>query len=134
MINIEKMLSKEPSPCPACGKIHHAGVKDVCIKEGAINELPAYARKYGGSKAFLLADVNTWEVAGKDAEKILTDAGIAVSSYVLNMTRAEPDEHAIGSVASHMDLSCDIFISVGSGVINDLGKVIANLCASSLAS
>lgn len=128
MIDIEKMLSKEPSPCPACGKIHYAGVKDVCIKEGAIYELPTYVRKYNGSKAFLLADINTWEVAGKDVQKILTDAGIAVSPYVLNMTRAEPDEHAIGSVASHMDLSCDIFISVGSGVINDLGKVIANLC------
>ena len=59
---------------------------------------------------------------------MLTEAGIAVSPYVLNMTRAEPDEFAIGSVASHMDLSCDIFISVGSGVINDLGKVIASLC------
>ena len=81
MIDIEKMLSKEPSPCPACGKIHLAGVKDVCIKAGALCELPLSARKYGGSKAFLLADVNTWEVAGKAAEKVLTAVIVAGTGW-----------------------------------------------------
>ena len=122
------MLKKPEAPCPACGNVHRAGVYDVCIEQGALKKVPDYVKKYNGTRAFLLADKNTWEVAGKTVESILQKAGISVSSYVLNTVRAEPDEYAIGSVAAHMDKSCDIFVSVGSGVINDLGKVIANLC------
>lgn len=129
MIDIAKMLTAPEAPCPACGKIHRAGVNDVCIERGALKRVPEYVKKYNGTKAFLLADKNTWEVAGKTVEKLLLDSGIGVTSYILSTTRAEPDEYAIGSVTAHMDTSCDIFVSVGSGVINDLGKVIANLCA-----
>lgn len=129
MIDIAKMLQAPETPCPACGNIHRAGVYDVCIERGALNKVSEYVRKYNGTKAFLLADKNTWEVAGKTVEKLLIDSGIGVSVYVLNTPRAEPDEYAIGSVATHMETSCDIFVSVGSGVINDLGKVIANLCS-----
>ena len=128
MIDLAKMLEAKPSPCPYCQKIHLPGIKEVCIESGAIRKLPDYARKYGARKIFLLADKNTWQVAGKEAHQLLIDAGFAVTPYVLNMTRAEPDEHAIGSVAAHMDPSCNLFVSVGSGVINDLGKIIANLC------
>lgn len=128
MIDLAKMLAAAPSPCPACGNIHLAGVKEACIESGAIKKLPDYVKKYGAKKAYILADRNTWAVAGAQVEKILKEKGIATSPYVLNTTRAEPDEHAIGSVVSHMDTSCDIFVSVGSGVINDLGKIIANLC------
>lgn len=127
MIDLANMLKAPEVACPACGKIHHAGIQDVCIERGALEKVPNFVRKYNGTKAFLLADKNTWEVAGKTVADNLEKSGIAVSPYVLNMTRAEPDEHAIGSVASHMDMSCDIFVSVGSGVINDLGKVIASL-------
>ncbi len=128
MIDIAKLLEAEPKPCPDCGKIHQAGVKEVCIESGALNKLPHFVRKYKGTKVFLLADKNTWEVAGKAAVAALSENGIPSTPYVLNATRAEPDEHAVGSVAMHMDKTCDMFVSVGSGVINDIGKTIANLC------
>ena len=128
MIDIPNMLATAPAPCPACKKIHLAGIDDVCIESGALKKVPDYVRKYNGTKAFILADLNTWTVAGEKVDSILRESGIQTVPYVLNMTRAEPDEHAIGSVAAHMDTSCDIFVSVGSGVINDLGKIIANLC------
>lgn len=128
MIDIPKMLSSAPAPCPACGKIHLAGIDEVCIESGALKKVPDYVRKYNGTKAFILADVNTWAVAGETVDGILRESGIQTVPYILNMTRAEPDENAIGSVAAHMDTTCDIFVAVGSGVINDLGKIIANLC------
>ena len=90
MIDIESMLKKAPTPCPACGKVHYAGVKDVCIKEGALGELAGYVRKYGGSKAFLLADCNTWEVAGKATQAMLTEAGIACKQ-VNRVSQAHPN-------------------------------------------
>lgn len=127
-MDIAKMLNKDPTPCPACGKLHYAGIQDVCIESGAIARVAEFVKKYNGSRAFLLADQNTWEVAGKAVEANLLKNGIAVTPYVLTSTRAEPDEHAIGSVAAHMDRTCDIIVGVGSGVINDLGKVIAWLC------
>ena len=128
MTDITELLHADPKPCPDCGKIHRAGVKEVCVESGALQKLPYYVRKYQGTKVFLLADKNTWTVAGEKAVEILTANGIPTTPYVLNSTRAEPDEHAVGSVAMHMDTSCDFFVSVGSGVINDIGKAISNLC------
>ena len=127
-MDIATMLSAPPSPCPACGKIHYAGIDDVCIEAGARNRTAEYVKKYNGTRAFLLADKNTWEAAGKDVKEHLLANGIEVSPYILSSMRAEPDEHAIGAVAAHMDRTCDIVVAVGSGVINDLGKVIAWLC------
>lgn len=39
----------------------------------------------------------------------------------------EPDEKAVGSVVMHFDHACDLIIAVGSGVINDIGKILANM-------
>lgn len=126
MSNIEELL-KESKKCPCCGKVHKADVKDVLIEKGAIEKIPYYIEKYGKKKVFLLYDANTYNAAGKRVEKVLKNAGIPFTPFELKMLRAEPDEHAVGSVAFHMDTTCDMFISVGSGVINDIGKVVSNI-------
>ena len=39
----------------------------------------------------------------------------------------EPNELAIGQVAMQFDTHCDFIVGVGSGTINDIGKVIAKV-------
>ena len=109
----------------ACGKIHTAAIDDVIIGNGVISRLPAIIEKYGAKKPFILADVNTFAAAGKAVCDILDARGIGYSRYIFPDSALEPDEKAVGSLMLHYDHSCDLVIGVGSGVINDIGKILS---------
>lgn len=111
--------------CP-CGKEHIMTIKDIVVKGGAIKELSNLISKFGAKKPFILADVNTFSVAGKAVLEILDGENIPCSKYVFPDKRLEPDEKAVGGAVMHFDPTCDLVIAVGSGVINDIGKILAN--------
>ena len=124
--SIEYLLSRGTYTCE-CGKVHDAKVKKVVIRSGAIAELPTSVEEFGGHKAFVLADKNTFGAAGDRVTSALDSAGIPYTLFILGGERPEPDEHTLGSVTLHYDASCDIIVSIGSGVINDTGKIVANV-------
>lgn len=111
----------------SCGKTHSAGVDSVIIENGAVLKLVDYANKYGVKKAFIVCDKNTYKVAGERVESLLKGGNINYSKYVFNENSLEPDEKAVGSLIMHYDNSCNLIIGVGSGVINDLSKILANV-------
>ena len=111
--------------CP-CGKTHRSDVKNIITGNGAITKLPDVIKELGATKAFLLADCNTYSAAGESVAKILSENGIAYSQFVFSDTSLEPDEKAVGSAVMHFDRTCDIVVAVGSGVINDIGKILSN--------
>lgn len=113
--------------CPVCGRIHNSLVKKVISESGAINKLPDLVKEYGAGKVFILADKNTYAVAGERAEKLLNDSGISVSRYVFPTGEVTPDEHCVGSAILRFDPSAELIIGVGSGVINDIGKIVAKV-------
>lgn len=114
----------EIANCP-CGKKHIADIDDIIVENGAINRLPEVINGYGAKKAFILADVNTYKAAGERTVSILCENSVPFSSYVFQNTALEPDELAVGSAVMHFDNSCDILIGVGSGVINDICKILS---------
>lgn len=122
-MNIKNKIP-ENSVC-SCGKIHSSTVDDYIIKKGAIELLPQYIKKYNAKKAFLLADVNTYPVAGDRICTILAENSIECSKYIFPDAHLEPDEKAVGSAIMHYNPECDIIIALGSGVINDIGKIIS---------
>ena len=110
----------------ACGK-YHDGILDTYIAEkGAICRVAEFVKKYHCKKAFLIADATTFSVAGNQVCRNLTDNGIPFSKYVFPVS-PKPDETAVGSVIMHYDATCDIIIGIGSGVINDISKIVANV-------
>ena len=111
--------------CPLCGKLHATAVKETYVKSGAINDLPELVKKYNGTRAFVVADVNTYPIGGEKIVNVLEAAGIPVSKHVFPDKRLEPDEKAVGSLVLHYDAECDLIIAIGSGVINDISKIIA---------
>ncbi len=111
----------------ACGKVHSASVDDVVIGKGTISRLAKYVKKYGAQKPFLLSDCNTFTAAGDKVCKVLNDNNLAFTSYSFPNERLEPDETAVGSAVMHFDNSCDMIIGIGSGVINDIGKILSNI-------
>ena len=111
----------------ACGKAHTAPIDEILVGKGVIARLPEFVAKYGAKKPFLLADVNTWAAAGEAVTSILDAAGIPYSKYVSPCAALEPNEEAVGSVFMHFDCKCDLVITVGSGVLNDIGKILSNV-------
>ena len=111
----------------SCGKIHSTQVDDIIIEKGAVRRVPEVLERYQSKKAFILADENTYKAAGEKVCVILDERGIAYSKFVYEGASPEPDEFAVGSCMMHYDSSCDIIVAVGSGVINDIGKIVANV-------
>lgn len=122
-MSMEKMNAMNGALCP-CGKTHsfHA---DVVVGRGVIARIPHFVRKFRGEKPFVLSDKNTYAAAGKQVCQVLSDSGIPYSSYSFQVDALEPDEYAVGSAMMHLDTSCDIIIAVGSGVLNDIGKIVS---------
>ena len=117
---------KEGELCE-CGKIHPKSELGFSIKRGAIKDLPEIVKSFGGTKAYIVADKNTYAAAGEEVCKIFESACIPFTSHIFDEERIEPNEKAIGSVVMHFDHKCDIIVGVGSGVINDICKIVSRI-------
>lgn len=115
-------LQKGTKVC-TCGKYHSGLLDEYVIEKGAAARIGEFAAKYGARRAFLLADANTFAVAGN---QVAQNLGIPYSQYIFPVS-PKPDEKAVGSAVMHYDAKCDIIIGIGSGVINDIGKILANM-------
>lgn len=122
----ERLSSFIQNEC-CCGKSHKLALSKIIVENGAITYLPKLINDYAGKKVFILADKNTFDAAGKSICTILDNAGIVYKKYVFTTGEIEPDEKAIGSAVMQFDCSCDLIIAIGSGVINDIGKILANV-------
>ena len=124
-MSLAKMNAMNGRPCP-CGREHSFDSR-VVTGDGALNELPGEIRRLGGTKAFVLTDANTFRAAGNAVVALLKDAEIPCTSFSFPEEQPEPDERSVGAAVMHMDAGCDIIVAVGSGVINDIGKILSAL-------
>lgn len=126
MMSIDILWEFPKKACP-CGKKHSTSLSHAIIEKGAIEKIPTYICEFKRKKAFLLADSNTFRVAGERVCAVLKKSGIPYETYVFPTGTIEPDEAAVGSAVMHFDKSCDLVIGIGSGMINDIGKILASL-------
>ncbi|MBE6973520.1 MAG: sn-glycerol-1-phosphate dehydrogenase [Ruminococcaceae bacterium] len=110
-----------------CGKEHDIPIDDVVVGKGTLARLPEFVAKYNAQRPFILADRNTYKAAGERVAQILDRCGISYHEYVFPSDNLEPDEQAVGSAVMHFDSGCDLIIGVGSGVINDIGKILSSV-------
>ncbi len=108
-----------------CKREHSVSLSHAVIESGAIEKIPTYIHKFNCKKAFLIADPNTFSAAGEKVCAVLENSSIAYEKYVFPTGEIEPDESAVGSAVMHFDRTCDLVISIGSGVMNDIGKILA---------
>ena len=111
----------------SCGREHIACVDEVLVGKGVMGQIPALLEKYGSRRPFLLADTNTWNAAGAALGELLEQKKIPFGSYVFPQQHLEPDEKAVGSAVMHYDNTCDLIVGIGSGVINDIGKILSSI-------
>ena len=98
----------------------------IYAHSGAINSLPEILCAEGIRSVFIYADRNTYEAAGKRVWEILEAAGIVAKKYIFKAEKIEPNEATVGLATMSFDPSVDAVLGVGSGVINDVSKIIAN--------
>ena len=109
-----------------CGKTH-VFTGEVIVKEGALLELPRLVRRYGAKKVFLIADANTYVAAGEQVAQLLERERITIARCVFEDKALEPNEYSVGRAIMYYEADCDLVIGVGSGVINDIGKIVAHV-------
>jgi glycerol-1-phosphate dehydrogenase [NAD(P)+] len=119
--NITNFLNKE-FQCH-CGKKHYVNLEDVLIEKGAIYKLPEILKKYNYKKVFIASDQNTYEAAGKYVEDIIKNSGVIYKCLIYKRDGdLVPDERAVGEFFINIESGTDVIITVGTGVLNDLGK------------
>ena len=118
-MDINKIL--EGIDCP-CGKRHDCDISYVYIEKDAMRHLPEILE--GFSKVLLVADENTFAAAGEPTLRYINDK-IADRVIFPGDTILIPNEDAIAKVSEHLQ-SIDYILGIGSGVIQDLCKYVAN--------
>ena len=98
--------------------------KDLVIGPGVVAQTASMFKKlFPGQTAIIIADTNTWEVAGKAVLQSLEDAHVP---YEEPFIFDDPDLYAewkfVEQLKAHLSNLDAIAIAVGSGVINDLTK------------
>lgn len=124
-LDIDAILGDNARSC-RCGMNHSSNVKEIIIQRSAVTQVPGIIRKHGGSRAFLIADKNTFHAAGETVCNHMEMENLSFSQFVFDKS-PEPNEWAIGQVIMHYDTRCDFIVGVGSGTINDIGKMIARI-------
>ncbi|MBP5466772.1 MAG: iron-containing alcohol dehydrogenase [Clostridia bacterium] len=123
-----EFYGKELQNC-ACGKKHVFPLKEILSGKGVINLLPEILEKYNLKKPFIVADKNTYAAAGGQVSGILKKNGFCFEKFVFGDGRLEPDEKAVETAYRVFDSSCDAVIGIGSGVVNDICKLLAHKTA-----
>lgn len=105
-----------------CGKRHICPIDHVIIERNAISRLPDITDEY--KNILLVADKNTFSACGKRVFDTLCEKVSDTLVYDCEGVLV-PNEDALALLASRVAESTDLILGVGSGVINDLCKMVS---------
>ena len=108
-----------------CGRHHAVQIRYIKTGRGVLECVPEMVSALGAKKPFVLCDQKTYEAAGRRVCEILDAAGVPYALCVVPVDKPAPDEWMLGNVLMRLDVSCDLILGVGSGVINDTCKELA---------
>ena len=101
--------------------------KDLVIGAGVLNQTPAlFTKLFPGEKAIIVADTTTYEVAGQAVEHYLREAGVEVApAHIFTDPHLYAEWSFVEELENYLKGVDAIAIAVGSGVINDLTKLVS---------
>ncbi len=125
-MSVKEILSAVTGECE-CGKIHE--LPDITVEsgKGAFDTLTGHIDSFGAVHPYVISDINTEAVAGKRVKEMLEKSGKAYTCCLFECDKPVPDEKTVGYAIMNYTSECDMIISVGSGVMNDVGKIVANV-------
>ena len=109
-----------------CGRHHSVDIKQILVGSGVFNQIADTIKLLNGRCVCIIADGNTYEVAGARAEKLLEAAGITFHTVLFpSRERLTPDEAALGHIVAALNPEDDLILTVGSGTLNDLSRLVS---------
>ena len=107
---------------------HTTDTKSCVIGCGAVSETARMFRElFPGMKAVVVADVNTWRVAGRRVQSGFADAGIGTENpFVFDDRELFAEWRYVMVLEDALKGVNAIPVAVGSGVINDLCKLVSH--------
>jgi glycerol-1-phosphate dehydrogenase [NAD(P)+] len=108
--------------------------RDVSIAAGSLALLPAVLRRTAPAARYVLvADDNTWIVAGAQAGQQLAAAGLAMAEPIVltEKPRVKASAETARDLGARIGAGMALPVAIGSGVINDLVKYAAELAGTS---
>lgn len=99
--------------------------KALRIGSGILSEVAGlFKEQFPNQKAIIVADVNTYEIAAKEVERILTTEGIQQEApFIFNDPNLYAEYKFVEQLRESLKTHNAIPIAVGSGTINDLTKL-----------
>lgn len=124
-VDIKKLLGQQ-FICEFCGNFHKIDIEE--IKFGKLENIGEYIEKSFEKKIkiLILCDDNTWEVAGKKIKENLKNSSIPLILKPSNEKRVTAKYEYIEQIKKNIKEKIDLILTVGSGTITDLGKLIGN--------
>ncbi|MBR0393909.1 MAG: sn-glycerol-1-phosphate dehydrogenase [Alistipes sp.] len=103
--------------------------KDLIIGAGVVSRTAEMFKKlFPEQKAIIVADLNTWEVAGKAVYASLVEGGVAQEEpFIFTNEDLYAEWQHVESLKARLEQTEAIAIAVGSGVMNDLTKYVSFL-------
>jgi glycerol-1-phosphate dehydrogenase [NAD(P)+] len=110
-----------------CQKAHQVAIDRVIIEKDGIYKLPDCLKSFQYKKALVIADLHTYEAAGKLVETVLADANFLYKRFVFQVKEdLVPDETAVGKLLIQVEKDTDVIVTIGTGTLNDLAKFVSH--------
>lgn len=111
----------------SCGSKHVIPTKMVALAEGLVEQVGFLAKELGlFGCGFLVADQNTYSVAGERVYDSLTRAGFSIERYIFDgPSKIYPSPEFLVDLFDRVPANTEFFVAVGSGTISDLVKFVA---------
>jgi glycerol-1-phosphate dehydrogenase [NAD(P)+] len=113
----------------ACGQKHEIPIRRIVIERDALADVVAYVREAGYEEITLVADANTYAVAGDKLCSLLEDGQVKVGTCVIReneMGEVAADEEAIVQLMLDTSLTSKALIAVGSGTLHDIVRFVSH--------
>lgn len=107
---------------------HTTDTKALVLGKNAMEQAPKVFRElFGDAHCILVADTNTYNAAGRVVESYLREAGVALEpSFVFTDKDLYAEWSYVEQLEKRLSTIDAVAIAVGSGVINDLTKLVSS--------
>ncbi|MBQ0025604.1 MAG: sn-glycerol-1-phosphate dehydrogenase [Bacteroidales bacterium] len=103
--------------------------RELSIGSGAVAGVASFFGKcFPSCRATVVADLNTWKVAGKEVDERLRSAGVPCSEpFIFEDSDLYAEWRFVEMLREGLSKVDTVAVAVGSGVINDLTKYVSHL-------
>jgi glycerol-1-phosphate dehydrogenase [NAD(P)+] len=111
-----------------CGHHNESFIDPIIIEKGALLQAASYCSEQGFKKVMLIADSNTYRIAGQGLEKALREKEVEVAACLIQPNEAGDvvaDERSIVQMILEMPGDAQALLAVGSGTIHDIVRFVS---------